>query len=92
MEKEIKKPIGNPNDWHIEVTPKRAGDFGSCSISSIQYDTKEAESLAKEMIDEIKRHVDRVSSCSMVYESWICPDCKDYFETYEEAKNCKNTA
>ena len=88
MQEIKKKPIGNPNNWHIEVYPKRAGDFGFASLSSIKYDTKEAEDLARDMQDEIKRHVDRVAGCSMIYESWICPECENEFDTYKEAENC----
>lgn len=85
---EKKKPIGNPNNWHIEVYPKRAGNYGSVSISSVKYDTKEAEDLARDMQYEIKRHINGVAGCSMIYESWICQECQNEFNTYEEAENC----
>lgn len=84
----MNKVIGNPNDWHIEVYPKRAGDFGFCSISSIKYDTVGAENLASDMEDNINRHVDGVSGCSMVYDSWICVECNVNFDTRKEAENC----
>ena len=90
MEKENKelKPIGDPNNWHIEVYPKRAGDFGFCSMSSVKYDKKEAEDLAKEIEENIDRHIDGVQGCSMIYDGWTCPVCENYFDTKEEAKSC----
>lgn len=33
--------VGNPNNWHIEVYPRSAGNFGYCSISSIKYNNRE---------------------------------------------------
>lgn len=90
MDNEINKVIGNPNNWHIEVYPKRAGDFGFASISSIKYDSKEAEDLAREIEQEIKRHVSGVSSCQMIYESWICVECENEFDTKKEAENCEH--
>jgi hypothetical protein len=92
MEEEKKKKknvIGDPNEWHIEITPRRAGNFGSCSISSIKYRPREAEELAIEMKEQIKRHVDNVSYISdIVYESFICTECDSNYETRESAENC----
>lgn len=86
--KETKKPIGNPNDWYIEVRPKRAGDFGFASISSIEYTEKEANDLAEEMMSDIKRHIDSVQGCSLVFNSWLCPICGCSFDEYSDAKGC----
>ncbi len=82
--------VGNPNDWHIEVYPRRAGDFGYCSISSIKYSQKEAENLANDMISEIERHVDGVSGTRMIYESYICMKCGNQFENEKEALECNH--
>lgn len=82
----------NYNNWHIEVTPKTAGDFGGISISSIEYDKKEAESLQQEIEVNILRHIDRVSHTRVVYESYICSGCDTDYETEKEADDCCLTA
>lgn len=87
MTKEI---IGNPNEWHIEVYPRSAGDFGCASISSIRYDKGEAEQLQKEIENSIKRHIDRVRFTNVVYDSFICLGCNAYGETKKECEeNCE---
>ncbi len=84
------KIIGNPNDWHIEVYPKRAGDFGFCSISSVKYDAREAEVLADDIEEQINRHVDRVGHCRMIYDSYICLRCNTQYDTKKEAEECSH--
>jgi hypothetical protein len=90
MKEEENKVIGNPNNWHIEVYPRSAGNFGYYSISSIKYNTKEAENLASDMQDEIKRHTNDVSGTRMVYDSFICLKCENEFDTEKEAINCNH--
>lgn len=83
--------IGNPNDWSIQVIPKRAGEFGSSSIGFIEYSKQEAEQLMEEMQEAIKRHVDKVKNTYAEYNSYICTECEERFITRIDADshNCK---
>jgi hypothetical protein len=80
------KIIGNPNDWEIVVEPKRAGDYGFASISSIRYSHDEAEDLQSEMRADIERHIDRVRYTSVKYNSYYCDDCGAYGDNKAEAE------
>lgn len=79
----------NYNNWHIEVIPRQAGDFGFCSISSFKYTESQAKNLQSNIINNIKRHVDGIDSCNVIYESWFCDKCGEYYDDKKDAENCK---
>lgn len=78
----------NPNDWHIEVYPRRAGDFGGISMSGIKYTEKEAENLQVDIQNEIRRHINGVANTSVVYDGWLCEECENEYSTKKEAEEC----
>lgn len=77
----------DPNNWHLEIFPRSAGDFGSCSISSIQYDEREARDAQRDMENAINRHVDRVRHINVVYDGYLC-ECGNYFDNKQDAEEC----
>lgn len=77
----------NPNDWHVKVFPRRAGDFGHLSLSSIQYTDSEAQRLQKDMAADIKRHIDNVAGTRVEYDSYVC-ECGNSYDTESEANEC----
>ena len=78
----------NYNDWHINVYPKSAGDFGFGSISSVEYTENEAKILQSDMQDSISRHTDEVRHTSVEYDSWLCGECGNAQSTKEQANEC----
>jgi hypothetical protein len=83
--------IPNPNGWHIVVVPRNAGDFGFVSMSGVKYTPKEAEDLQDEITNEIKRHIDNISHCSVEYTGFVCSECGSFMEELEEkCTYCKN--
>ena len=82
MSKEI---IGNPDQAYLKVYPRRAGQFGGISISSIKWeDTNHLD----DMQEQIKRHVDDYGGSQIDYDAWLCPDCKCSYWEKEEAEEC----
>ncbi len=79
---------GDPNNWHIEVYPRNAGNFGICSISGIYYDDNQCEILSRDIMDEIKRHVNDVQGTYLVFDSFLCTKCGNHFNTSKEAEDC----
>jgi len=77
----------NENAWHIEVCPRSAGNYGGFSISGIEYSESEAVNLQNDIMHEIKRHVNDISQCNVVYDGFIC-ECGNEYETFIEAENC----
>ena len=52
----------------VEVEPISAGNFGWASMSGVYYTERELESLSKDIVSQIKKHVDRVGSTRVVWE------------------------
>ena len=75
----------NYDSGYLRVEPKSAGDFGYVSISSIRY---ENDTHLSDMVDEIKRHIDRVSSATISYDCYVCGKCGNGYDTKNEAENC----
>jgi len=77
----------DPNNWHIEVYPRRAGQFSGCSISGMKYSDSEADRLQKDIMEQIRWHVDDINSSNVIYDGYVC-QCGNEYETKEEAENC----
>jgi hypothetical protein len=70
---------------YIKVEPRGAGNFGLVSMSGIHY---EDDSHLKDMVEDIKRHVDRVGNVEIHYDFYVCGECGSEYETKEDADNC----
>lgn len=79
------------NSFYLQIYPRGAGDYGFASISGIEYDQEQAESLFEEMKDQIKRHVDSVRSVHMEFDTYLCGKCESDFDTRAEAEQCCTT-
>ena len=73
--------------WHLKVTPRSKGNYGTFSIGSMHYDQREAEDLQAEMSEAIKRHIDHVHSVDVEYEEYLC-ECGRGHESERKAKEC----
>jgi len=67
-------------DFTLELTPERAGDFGSVYMGGMSRTIKECLSQAAEIQEQIERHVDGIDSVSVtiVDESGRYSDMDDW--------------
>lgn len=77
----------DPNNWHIVVYPKSAGDLGGVYVSWIQHDERDAKGAQDRMVGDIRRHVDGVARVTIVH-SWLCPVCNLSHETKQGGEQC----
>ena len=70
---------------YIKVELRHAGDFGMCLMSGVSYENDDHLINAAE---QIKRHIDRVKTCDIEYDMWICSECESNYDTKKEAEDC----
>jgi hypothetical protein len=73
------------NKCTVIVEPKGAGDFGFCSISTIERSPKEEHELCEDIQRDIKRHIDNVSYVSIDQKQVYEDEDGNEFDTLYEA-------
>lgn len=78
-------------EFTLTITPKSVGDYGAFSIGGRQRSPEECFSLASEMEEQIKRHVDCVDSIEVtvndVYQEY--EDLSDWYYNQQKRKFSK---
>ena len=63
-------------EWYVRVEPRGPGNFGCCIIGGIEWEDGEEEAACREILEQIKRHVDKIGRATVLSETEdVCEHC-----------------
>lgn len=72
-------------DYRVEVTLRRPGDYGMVYIGGTKRTHKEWKRMGDDVVRQIKRHVDDIEHAQLVWETIdVCEHCGNEWEIYDD--------